>query len=220
MSPIRITPTRPVVAAPRSSAIKMSSNDPTQQVEKLSSSQFKLSGVGSNRGTKPSVLTVTVGGKTIRVPINGGQNPGKTAALLQNSLPPTHEMEFRLTHRHLSSDVIIDIRKKPAGKIPNVTVQGNDPVQRLTSLARNKFEISGIASNNGIIQSFVNVTVDGKSAKVLLNGGETTEATAKKIAAALPKGYKATVARNPFPPYARVDVRAWPVTVTITRTKT
>jgi phage tail sheath gpL-like len=210
-----------VVTAPKSSAIKMSSNDPTQHVEKLSPSQFKISGVGSNRGTKASVLTVTVGGKTIRVPIGGGQNPGQTAALLQKSLPPTHEMEFRLTHRHLSSDVIIDIRKKPAAsKIPNVTVQSNDPGQRLTSLARNKFEISGIATNNGIIQSFVNVAVDGKSAKVFLNGGETTEETAKKIAAALPKGYKATVERKPIPPYARVDLRAWPVTVTITRTKT
>lgn len=114
MSRIQSTPRSQHLQAPKTervSRIEVSSNDPTQRVKSLGRGQFKISGVASNRGTKPSALTLKVGGQTVRVPLRAEMAPSSTAKALQKALPKGYSLDFRLTHRHLSSDVIVTLRR-------------------------------------------------------------------------------------------------------------
>ncbi|MFN7134810.1 MAG: hypothetical protein ACK4N5_22210 [Myxococcales bacterium] len=209
----------PPAPAPAAARVSATSNDPAQRVAAQGAGGFRISGTASNHGFVPSRLTVTVDGRQLVVPLSRGMTPAQTAAALRKALPEGYELSVRATHRNPGSDVVVGIRRKPVApaRTPEVKVASNDPTQQLTSTGRNTFEVSGIASNNGFAPSVATVTVNGQTLRVPLNGGDTTEETARRIAAALPRGYTATFATKPPPPNVRVDPRAWRQVVTISR---
>jgi hypothetical protein len=82
---------------------------------------------------------------------------------------------------------------KPAKAKLQVDLKANDPDQKFSRVASNKFLIDGRATNAGRTQSSVRFTIDGKEYKLDLRGGETPNATARRICEALPKGCRGLI---------------------------
>ena len=73
-----------------------------------------------------------------------------------------------------------------------VTVQENDPTLKAAATAFG-FKISGTASNNGIVASFLKLTFDKKSVTLNVSKGDTGASLLKQLEKKLPKGYEARI---------------------------
>jgi len=73
-----------------------------------------------------------------------------------------------------------------------VLVQENDPALKASPTAFG-FKISGTATNNGIIASFLKLTFDKKSVTLNVSRGDTGASLLKQLEKKLPKGYEARI---------------------------
>jgi hypothetical protein len=83
----------------------------------------------------------------------------------------------------------------PQGRVTDllkVKVSENDPALKATATAFG-FKVSGQATNNGIIASFMQLQFDGKKVDLQISRGDTGQQVLAKLSKALPKGYEARV---------------------------
>ncbi|MCC6336894.1 MAG: hypothetical protein IT380_23245 [Myxococcales bacterium] len=66
----------------------------------------------------------------------------------------------------------------------------NDPAQRAQVSPSGLITVSGVASNRGIIASFLKLEFEGKSVSIGLSGGQSPRATFEKLEKAMPNGYR------------------------------
>jgi hypothetical protein len=74
----------------RSNELSISENDPSQslnQVGMRGPTAVWITGTASNDGRNPSIVTLTVDGKEVRVALEGGETPAMTAEKLKRALP-------------------------------------------------------------------------------------------------------------------------------------
>lgn len=71
-----------------------------------------------------------------------------------------------------------------------VKVMENDPALKVTATAFG-FKVSGQATNNGVVASFMKLSFDGKDVALQISRGDTGEQVLAKLKKALPKGYEA-----------------------------
>lgn len=82
------------------------------------------------------------------------------------------------------------IRHPPPMMFPvDVKALANDPAQKVSVSSDRVVTIKGTANNRGIVQSFVQLSFNGKKVNVSLTGGETAAQVQAKIKKALPEGY-------------------------------
>lgn len=92
---------------------------------------------------------------------------------------------------------IVATAARPAPSLPRVSAESNDMSQRTAKTGPNAFSITGTASNRGMAPSELTVKVNGKTIHVPQSGGETPAQVAKKLSAALPRGFKAEITAGP-----------------------
>lgn len=76
-----------------------------------------------------------------------------------------------------------------------VTVACNDPSMHAKATSQG-FKLWGLASNNGIMASYLKLNFDKKELKLQLGGGETGVTVFSMLKKALPKGYEARLLSN------------------------
>ena len=88
-----------------------------------------------------------------------------------------------------------------------VKVQENDPTLKATATAFG-FKVTGAASNNGVVASFLQLSVDGKKVDLQLSRGDTGVQVFKKLQKALPEGYEGRVLENlkSMPPQMTIGI--------------
>jgi hypothetical protein len=77
----------------------------------------------------------------------------------------------------------------------SVKVQENDPGLKASSTAFG-FKLSGKATNNGTVASFMKVAVDGHDINLQVRKGDTAATLAKQLRSKLPKGYELRFLQN------------------------
>lgn len=77
----------------------------------------------------------------------------------------------------------------------SVKVQENDPGLKASSTAFG-FKLSGKATNNGTVASFMKVTVDGHDLNLQVRKGDTAATLAKQLRSKLPRGYELRFLQN------------------------
>lgn len=176
--------------------VAAASNDPAQRVRMLPKSNvFSITGTTSNSGIARSSLTLTLDGRRISVPLGGGLSPKGTFEAIRAALPPGYEAQQVGAKKPSKSGAIaVRISKSLAPPTPALElVVANDRSQRVSLAAGNKIQIEGIATNEGLVPSFVNLSVDGHRVLVRIDSGATARRTAEQLSASLPKGYKAKI---------------------------
>src|SRR5262245_3420715 len=73
-----------------------------------------------------------------------------------------------------------------------VKVMENDPALKASATAFG-FKISGTATNNGIVASFLKLTFDKKNVTLNVSRGDTGASLLKQLEKKLPKGYEARI---------------------------
>lgn len=93
--------------------------------------------------------------------------------------------------------------------MPKVAVKAtcNDPIMRVKPSGTDGFEIRGVASNDGIIRSTIELTVDRKKVSVPLMGNATPTDAFLALQKRLPSGYEARIEKADHEPGGAVTVR-------------
>lgn len=196
-----LTPIRPAggpLIAPRPPvALEAGSNDPTLKA-KVTGNVLRLSGTASNTGIAPSFLSVYVDGKGCSVQLSKGMSPAQALEELKGKLPMGYELKLMPGKKGEVAAQIVRKAEPPADKVPAISVRlANDPSQHVSFTGGSKLSITGTATNNGIIPSFVNLELDGKNISVQVSARDSALKTAQKLQAALPSGYEAKVETRP-----------------------
>lgn len=191
-------PGGPVIAPRPPVDFQGGSNDPTLKA-KVTGNVLRLSGTASNTGIAPSFLTVYVDGKGVSVQLSKGTTAAQALKELQTKLPVGYELKTVGGGKKGEVAAQILRRPGPAGdKVPAINVRlANDPSQKVSFTGGSKLTITGTASNNGIIPSFLNVELDGKTLSIQVSARDSAQQSAKKLQAALPAGYQATIEGRP-----------------------
>ncbi|MFL5318248.1 MAG: hypothetical protein ACJ790_01230, partial [Myxococcaceae bacterium] len=178
--------------------LQAGSNDPTLKA-KVTGNTVRLSGNASNTGITPSFLTVYVDGKGCSVQLSKGMTPAEALKELSSKLPLGYELKHVSGGKKGESAAqIVRKAEPPAEKVPAISVRlANDPTQHVQFTGGAKLTIAGTASNNGMIPSFVNLELDGKSISVSVSARDSAAKTAQKIQSALPAGFAATIESRP-----------------------
>ncbi|MFZ5469195.1 MAG: hypothetical protein ACOZIN_07105 [Myxococcota bacterium] len=176
--------------------VAVSSNDPSQKARMVARSNlFVLSGTASNNGIAASVLTLTLDGQKVSVPLSRGYTPATTFGAIERALPPGYTAQM-LTQKRTGKVDTVTVRITKNLSPPSTRLEvtlANDPAQRVSFTGGNKLTITGTATSSGIIPSFVNLMVDGQRVVVRVKRGDGAQTTAENISAALPKSHRAQV---------------------------
>jgi hypothetical protein len=170
--------------------VAVSTSDPAIRAEHLPHpGSFRLQGVAE--GTLASQLQVEIDGFKLEIPLSRGMGPTEVFEAVGQRLPHGYSSGARPD----GQGVIVTVRRVevPPAKVPVVTAIVNDAVQHVRMLAQNKFELSGVVANNGVVQSSALIEIDGRRVMVLLSRGMTPMMTARAIEVRLPRGYGALV---------------------------
>lgn len=187
----------PVIAPRPPVDLQGGSNDPSLKA-KISGNVLRLNGTASNTGIAPSFLTVYVDGKGASVQLSNGMTAAQALKELQAKLPLGYELKSVTGGK--KGEVTAQIFRKsepPAPSVPSVPAisvrLANDPSQKVSFTGGSKLTVTGTASNNGVIPSFLNLELDGKSISLNVSARDSAQQTAKKLRAALPAGYSASI---------------------------
>lgn len=149
---------------------------------------------GSARGSSVigARLELTVDGEELAVPLQRGMTARDTFLALQRALPSGYLATARAAAEGPSGAWIVGLCRgqPPVASRPQVQVSIEDPVQHSRKLDGHRFEIAGIASNGGTVQSSVVAEIDGKRILLMLGRGTVPLATARALEARLPRGYE------------------------------
>lgn len=187
----------PVIAPRPPVALEGGSNDPTLKA-KISGNTIRLSGTASNTGTGPSFLTVYVDGKGASVQLSRGMTPAAALKEVESKLPIGYELKVAGGKKGEAAAQISRKLETAGDKVPAINVRlANDASQKVAFTGGSRLTVTGTASNNGNIPSFLNVELDGKAISVQVSARDTAQQTARKLQAALPSGYKAQIESRP-----------------------
>ncbi len=172
--------------------LHVESTDPTQSARVCGLGRFEISGHASNTGLIAAQLSVSFDEHALVVPLWADMTPADTFRALRQVLPPGYVAHARSSER---GGIVVSIQRAlpPTGEEPIVIATISDPVQQALACGTNCFEINGVASNGGVVQSSARVEIDGKLVSFLIPRGMTPARTARAVESRLPIGYRAIV---------------------------
>lgn len=81
----------------------------------------------------------------------------------------------------------------PPPAVPWIAMRTTDPSQTVTRVGDNAYRIEGLTADSMILQTLLELTVEMKTVRVALGRAEGPHATAARVMAAVPMGYRAEV---------------------------
>ncbi|MBL8911278.1 MAG: hypothetical protein JNM17_11345 [Archangium sp.] len=169
----------------RSARFRVHSEDPAFHVEWRGGSKFALSGEIS---IDPSAeLDVATPNETVEISLATHSKPEHAVAALRRSLPRSITMRHEEVRDGV--EVIFTEALVPAAKTPRFRIFCTDANLRTRQLDDNKIEfLGGIAE-----KALITILCDSRRVTIQLNGGESAQATAARVGANVPHGYRALV---------------------------
>ncbi|MGQ0507873.1 MAG: hypothetical protein ACT4TC_21435 [Myxococcaceae bacterium] len=142
-----------------------------------------ISGVARDDGRVASRIEVRLGRVLFVVRIKAGMTPRQTAELLASNFPRSVRCEVLGDCTLPESDALLLLgAPRPA---PKLEIFANDPKQRFVRTSAG-FEIRHSVAAGNTKLSFLLLTLERETVKLRLNRGDTPEATARALVAALP----------------------------------
>lgn len=160
----------------------LESSDPSFHIERQGSARFLLSGyVSEEPTTEVGVETPTT---TFGVTLATQSRPEHAVARLVRELP--RDVAVQVHERLDGLEVTLIEALVPAARPPRVRVLTTDLVQRFVQLDENRFEVQGAVGADCLLT----LLCDSRRVTLELAQGLSAGATAIRIAASVPHGYR------------------------------
>ncbi|MBL8935883.1 MAG: hypothetical protein JNM69_15105 [Archangium sp.] len=161
----------------------LESSDPAFHVERQGSSKFLLSGQVSDEPT--TALGVETPSSAFDVTLATSSGPEHAVATLKRDLP--RDVVMQVMERIGGLEISLSEALVPAAKPPRLRVISTDLVQRITQLDENRIEVRGAIGADALLT----ILCDSRRVTISVHKGLSSTATAIRIAASVPHGYRA-----------------------------
>ncbi|MFO0597523.1 MAG: hypothetical protein U0228_19615 [Myxococcaceae bacterium] len=167
------------------SRFRVHSEDPEFHVQWRGGSRFALSGSVS---LDPSAeLGVATPSDHVEVSLATNSTPEHAVAALRRALP--RSISLRTEDARDGVEIVFQEALVPAARTPRLRVFSTDPQLRIKQLDDNKVEFS-----SGVQETcLLTVLCDTRRVTIQLRGGTSSQATAVRVGANVPHGYRALV---------------------------
>lgn len=169
----------------RASQFRVRSDDPTFQVAWRGGGRFELTGEVSS---EPSAeLQVETPSAEFEVELAQRSRPEHAVALLRRKLPRSVVMTDARTRDGV--EFVLLEATVPAATPPRLRLLTTDLLQRTRQLADNKVELLGATG----APAQLTILCDNRRVTIMVGAGSSAQATAARVGAAMPHGYRALV---------------------------
>lgn len=168
-----------------SSRFRLHSEDPAFRVQWRGGARFALSG---EVAMEPSAaLDVETPGDALAVSLARHSRAEHAVRQLRRALP----RHVLLQHTPVPDGVEIVFQEAlvPAAKAPRLRLLSSDPTQRVLQLEDNRVEFVGAASGDHLLT----LLCDARRVTVQLPAGSSAQASAARVGAHVPHGYRALI---------------------------
>lgn len=164
---------------------RVHTDDPTFQVAWRGGGRFLLSGEVS--ADPSSALEVQTPAEHVAVALARRSTPTHAVALLRRSLP----RDIVMTHAELEGGVQVAFQEAvvPAARPPRLRILSTDTVQRVKQLRENRVEFLGAAGSD----AHLTILCDSRRVTLSIPAGSSAQATAARVGAQVPHGFRALV---------------------------
>jgi hypothetical protein len=164
---------------------RVHSDDPTFHVAWRGGTRFELTGAVSNEPT--AALDVSTPDDEFEVALACRSTPEHAVTLLRRTLPRGIIMAHEATLDGV--EVVFHEALVPAATPPRLRLFSTDLVQRVRQLDENKIEFLGATGSDCLLT----ILCDRRRVTISLTGGTSAAATAARVGASMPHGYRALV---------------------------
>jgi len=167
------------------SRFRVHSDDPTFRVAWRGGGRFELTGEVS---TEPATeLGVETPSEDFEVPLAQRSRPEHAVAQLRRMLP----RDVVMTHERIDDgvEVVFHEAMLPAATPPRLRILTTDLLQRVRQLADNKVEFVGATGG----EAQLTILCDARRVTISLPARSSASATAARVGASMPHGYRALV---------------------------
>lgn len=161
----------------------LESSDPSFVIERQGHARFLLSGAVSE--TPTTALGVETPSSDFDVVLATDSRPQHAIAQLRRDLP--RDVVMQVTERLSGVEVALTEALVPAARPPRVRVVSSDLDQRVVQLDENTIEFRGAVGAD----SHLTILCDNRRSTIALTAGLSASATAVRVAASVPHGYRA-----------------------------
>ncbi|MBL8921590.1 MAG: hypothetical protein JNJ54_22205 [Myxococcaceae bacterium] len=161
----------------------LESSDPSFHVERRGSAKFLLSGTVSEEPT--TALGVQTPSESFELTLATQSRPEHAVATLRRELP--RDVVMQTLERIGGIEVSLTEALVPAARPPRFRVLSTDLQQRLTQLDDNRIEVRGALGGDALLT----ILCDSRRVTISVAQGLSAAATAIRIAASVPHGYRA-----------------------------
>lgn len=161
----------------------LESRDPSFHIERQGAARFLLSGVVSDEPT--TAVEVETPSTSFDVPLATSSGPAHAVARLARELP--RDVVMQVQERIGGLEVSMTEALVPAARPPRFRVLSTDLVQRLVQLDENRIEVQGPIGAPALLS----IICDSRRVTIEVAAGLSAMATAVRIAASVPHGYRA-----------------------------
>lgn len=161
----------------------LESSDPSFHVERQGQRRFLLSGRVSEEPT--TALGVETPSTSFEVTLAAESGPEHAVARLARQLP--RDVSMRVQTRLGGLEISLTEALVPAARPPRLRVFSTDLEQRLLQLDENRIEVRGAVGTD----AHLTILCDSKRVTIAVRTGLSAQATALRIAASMPRGYRA-----------------------------
>jgi len=162
---------------------RVHTDDPTFHVAWRGGGRFELSGEVS--ADPSSALAVETPSDHLEVDLARRSTPEHAVALLRRTLP----RDIVMTHAPNADGVEVSFHEAvvPAARPPRLRLFSTDLVQRVVQLRENSVEFRGAAGAD----SYLTILCDSRKVTILVPAGSSAQATAVRVGANVPHGFRA-----------------------------
>ncbi len=205
------TPTEPIFFTnPAAAEVELISADPRLEAVVVTQGTLTLLADVPDEGAFDAFLAMKIDGNFVTCGFHKGMERQDFLDEVARCLPPGFDVKHATETR--SEVLILEItRARSTGGSPEVSFLSTDPSQNFRWQGKNKFTIEGKAARNLSIRSELELSIEGRTVRLVLNGGDQPIATALKLRNALPPQFSALIE---LPLFSGAEV-----TVTILRRK-
>jgi hypothetical protein len=161
----------------------LASADPAFVVERQGQGRFLLSGEVSDEPT--TSLEVETPSDAFELPLATHSHPQHAVAQLRRVLP--RDVVMQVQQRLGGLEVSLTEATVPAARPPRLRVFSTDLVQRIAQLDENRIELRGAVGAD----AHLTILCDSRRVTIAITRGLSAAATAVRIAASVPHGYRA-----------------------------
>jgi hypothetical protein len=161
----------------------LESSDPSFHVERQGAATFLLSGSVSDEPT--TALGVQTPSASFELSLATQSRPEHAVATLKRELP--RDVLMQTLERIGGIEVSLVQALVPAAKPPRLRVFSTDLDQRIAQLDDNRIEVRGAVGHDALLT----ILCDSRRVTISVHQGLSATATAIRIAASVPHGYRA-----------------------------